>query len=45
LIFECGLGQGEFLAKRINANKSYVGVTQICDENGNVRVLKAAIAG
>ncbi len=44
LIFECGLGQGEFLAKRISANKSYSSVTKICDENGNVRVLKARMA-
>ena len=41
LIFECGLGQGEFLANRINKNSRYGEVTQICDENGNVRVLKA----
>jgi release factor glutamine methyltransferase len=41
LIFECGLGQGEFLASRINKNSRYGEVTQICDENGNVRVLKA----
>lgn len=45
LIFECGLGQGEFLAKRIAANKRYTDVAQICDEHGNVRVLKAAIVG
>ncbi len=44
LIFECGLGQGDFLAKRINANKSYASVAKICDENGNVRVLKAKMA-
>lgn len=43
LIFECGLGQGEFLAKRISATKRYASVTQVCDENGNVRVLKAAL--
>ena len=41
LIFECGLGQGDFLAKRIDANGSYGLVDKICDENGNVRVLKA----
>ena len=45
LIFECGLGQGDFLAKRIRANKNYKSVEQVCDENGNVRVLKAEIAG
>ncbi|MES2823280.1 MAG: peptide chain release factor N(5)-glutamine methyltransferase [Pseudomonadota bacterium] len=44
LIFECGLGQGDFLAKRISANKSYSSVTKICDENGNLRVLKAKTA-
>lgn len=44
LIFECGLGQGDFLAKRINANTSYSSVSTICDENGNVRVLKAKMA-
>jgi release factor glutamine methyltransferase len=43
LIFECGLGQGEFLAKRIAGNKSYTGVEKICDEKGNVRVLKAVL--
>jgi release factor glutamine methyltransferase len=43
LIFECGLGQGEFLAKRIAANKRYKNVEQLCDENGNVRVLRAEL--
>jgi release factor glutamine methyltransferase len=43
LIFECGLGQGEFLAKRIAANKHYKNVEQLRDDNDNVRVLKAAI--
>lgn len=41
LLFECGLGQGAFLAKRIMANKSYRRVTEVLDEAGNVRVLKA----
>lgn len=41
LIFECGLGQGDFLAKRIESNGHYGPVVKICDENGNVRVLKA----
>jgi release factor glutamine methyltransferase len=41
LIFECGLGQGEFLTNRIRNNKRYGEVTQICDDNGNVRVIKA----
>jgi release factor glutamine methyltransferase len=41
LIFEVGVGQGEFLANRISKNKHYSDITQICDENGNVRVLKA----
>ena len=39
LIFECGLGQGEFLAKLIRANKHYKSVSEVQDENGNVRVL------
>lgn len=43
LIFECGQGQGEFLAKRILANRSYGEVCEIRDENGHVRVLKARI--
>lgn len=41
LIFECGLGQGEFLAKRLSSNKNYGEIAEICDENGNIRVLKA----
>jgi release factor glutamine methyltransferase len=41
LIFECGLGQGDFLSKRISANIRYGSVEEIRDENGNVRVLKA----
>jgi release factor glutamine methyltransferase len=41
LIFECGLGQGEFLAKRLRSNKKYGEIAEICDEHGNVRVLKA----
>jgi len=41
LIFECGLGQGEFLINRIAKNKQYGDVTPICDENGNIRVIKA----
>lgn len=41
LIMECGLGQGEFLADRIKANERYGSVEKICDDNGNVRVLKA----
>jgi len=41
LIFECGLGQGEFLARRIAANGRYKNVEQLCDENGNLRVLRA----
>ena len=45
LIFECGLGQGAFLAKRLRANKSYDVVTEVCDEYGNVRVLKAKTVG
>lgn len=41
LIFECGLGQGEFLAKRLRSNINYNEVTEICDKHGNIRVLKA----
>ena len=41
LIFECGLGQGEFLINRIAKNKQYGDVTPICDVNGNIRVIKA----
>ena len=41
LIFECGLGQGEFLAKRLSSNKNYGAITEVFDEQGNIRVLKA----
>lgn len=41
LIFECGLGQGNFLAKRLRSNKNYGEVSEIHDEHGNIRVLKA----
>lgn len=41
LIFECGLGQGKFLSTRLRSNKNYDEVTEICDEHGNIRVLKA----
>lgn len=41
LIFECGLGQGEFLATRLNSNAKYSETTKICDHDGNIRVLKA----
>lgn len=41
LIFECGQGQGEFLAKRIRSNENYKEVWEIKDEQGNVRVVKA----
>ncbi|HEY5367835.1 MAG TPA: HemK family protein methyltransferase [Hanamia sp.] len=41
LIMECGLGQGEFLADRIKANDRYGSIDKICDDNGNIRVLKA----
>lgn len=40
LIMECGLGQGEFLADRIEANERYGSVVKIYDDNGNIRVLK-----
>jgi len=39
LIFECGLGQGEFLANRIRLNNHYKNVTEIKDEHGHVRVI------
>jgi len=45
LIFECGAGQGEYLAKRIRSNQAYGEVTEISDDNGIIRVLKAKIAG
>ena len=45
LIFECGLGQGEFLSKRISSNKYYNEVTEIRDEHGHIRVLKARKIG
>ncbi|BBE20552.1 protein-N(5)-glutamine methyltransferase PrmC, methylates polypeptide chain release factors RF1 and RF2 [Aquipluma nitroreducens] len=41
LIFECGLGQGEYLGKKLRSNVNYGEVTEICDEHGNIRVLKA----
>jgi release factor glutamine methyltransferase len=41
LIFECGLGQGEFLASRIEANQRYGSVVKIFDDLGNIRVIKA----
>jgi release factor glutamine methyltransferase len=41
LIFECGAGQGEFLAKRLNSNDHYGEITEIRDERGDIRVLKA----
>ena len=41
LIFECGLGQGEFLANRIEADSRYASVFKIYDDDGNIRVLKA----
>ena len=44
LLFECGLGQGEFLAKRIGANKLYRRVLEVRDALGEVRVLKATRA-
>jgi release factor glutamine methyltransferase len=43
LIFECGQGQGEFLAKRLRSNNQYGEVTAISDEKGDIRVLKAQI--
>lgn len=42
LIFECGLGQGDFLAKRIEQSGRYGPVSKYTDAEGNVRVLKAA---
>jgi release factor glutamine methyltransferase len=45
LIVECGLGQGTFLAKRLRANPRYSAVTEVCDAQGNLRVLSAEIGG
>jgi len=39
LLFEVGLGQGEFLIKRIKKNKNYSSVKGIRDENDDIRVL------
>lgn len=39
LLFEVGLGQGDFLIKRLKKNKHYSSVEGVCDQNGNVRVL------
>jgi len=41
LIFECGFGQGEFLSKRLKSNEHYGEITQICNEQGIIRVLRA----
>jgi len=41
LIFECGFGQGEFLSKRLKSNGRYGEITQICNEQGVIRVLRA----
>lgn len=41
LIFECGLGQGEYLAKRLRSNINYGEIQEIFDDHGNIRVLKA----
>jgi len=41
LIFECGLGQGDFLLNRLSKNTRYTEITLVQDENGNGRVIKA----
>lgn len=41
LIIECGLGQGEFLVERIEANSCYGSIVKIYDNSGNIRVIKA----
>jgi release factor glutamine methyltransferase len=41
LIFECGQGQGEFLAGRIRVNENYTEITEVRDEKNEIRVLKA----
>lgn len=41
LLIECGLGQGEFVAKRMNDNGNYSETIKIYDELGNLRVLCA----
>jgi release factor glutamine methyltransferase len=43
LLLECGLGQGEFLAKQIRAKGCYSHVETIADDDGNLRVLKAQL--
>jgi len=44
LCFEVGAGNGRFVADRISRNSAYVGVRQITDEKGIVRVLVASVA-
>ncbi|HEX2602849.1 MAG TPA: HemK/PrmC family methyltransferase [Gemmatimonadaceae bacterium] len=44
LCFEVGAGNGRFVAERISRNGAYVGVRQITDEKGIVRVLVASVA-
>lgn len=44
LCFEVGAGNGRFVADRIGRNAAYVGIRQIMDENGVVRVLTASVA-
>jgi release factor glutamine methyltransferase len=44
LCFEVGAGNGRFIAERISRNSAYVGVRQITDENGVVRVIVASVA-
>ena len=41
LIFECGVGQGEFLANRIKNDIRYGDITRVCDGKGDIRVIKA----
>jgi release factor glutamine methyltransferase len=41
LIFECGLGQGDFLVNRLSKNKHYGEISLIRDDDENGRVIKA----
>jgi len=45
LIFEVGLGQGEFIAKLVERAQAYQDIESIRDSSGNVRVIKARKLG
>ena len=44
-IMECGVGQGDFLAKRISMNKNYHKIREVKDEKGQIRVVLAQCVG